>query len=213
MSALPRPVKSLLAEPTTDASVMRVWAKVQLKRRVPAPVVRPSFVAGLALSLLALVVVAWPSKPAPVRATPQANVACAQPEPTAEAMVRQHARRPSMLMGARPVTAAGLAIQGEGDAVGALWLSIDDASRQGRTEQVAALLGEIGEHHADDPRAAEALYLLGSLQLDTMKRPGLAASSFRRALELQPSEELVPELWARLQEAEAVTQRGTTPQR
>ena len=60
MNPLPRPVKTLLAEPPVDASVMRVWAKVQIKRRVPAPLARPWLVFAGAAALVAFVVMVYP---------------------------------------------------------------------------------------------------------------------------------------------------------
>ncbi len=205
MKALPRPVKTLLAEPPVDASVMRVWAKVQIKRRVPAPLARPWLVFAGAAALVAFVVMVYPrSTPAPallvaVGVAPVAPVVC-QPflGPSTPLM---HARRPTV-PASRPAGGAPVS-PGAIDVVGTLLLGVEDAAREGRTDQVVAVLGEIGEHHADDPRAAEALFMLGSLQLDAMNKPRLAEASFRRALELRPAEDLVPQLWERLQEAQA----------
>ena len=174
----------------------RVWARVQLRRRVPAPLVRPSLVLGGLAALVAFVVMVWPSRRAMPIAPPAAAVAevCAPIRlPTLGSPSAPHARRPMVTL-PRPVVAPGTA-PAETDVVGALLLSVEDAARDGRTEQVVAILGEIGAHHTDDARAAEALFMLGTVQLEVLKQPALAAASFRRALELSPSDDLVPKLW------------------
>lgn len=208
MKPLPRPVKTLLAEQALDASVMRVWAKVQIKRRVPAPLARPWLVFAGAAALVAFVARVYPpSPPAPAQLVvvgvgPVTDVAAACQPLSGPATPLMHARRPAVPM-SRPAGGSAAGAPGETDVVGTLLLGVEDAARDGRTDQVVAVLGEIGEHHADDPRAAEALFMLGSVQLDAMKKPRLAEASFRRALELRPAEDLVPQLWERLQEAEA----------
>ena len=192
MSPLPRPVKDVLAEPALDASVKRVWAKVQLRRRVPAPLVRPSLILGGVLALAAFVVTVWPPPKrvvpmAPVEAVAEVCAPIRLPHPSTP-----HARRPTVAL---PRPAGATAAPVEADVVGALLMSVEDAAREGHTDQVVAILGEIAAHHTDDPRAVEALYMLGTVQLEVLKQPSRAAASFRRALELSPSDDLVPRLW------------------
>ncbi len=210
---LRRPLKDVLEEPSVDASVMRVWARIQVQRRMPARLIRPSVAFCGALALAAFVAMVWPTAPVargPVMVAqvpaPVANVAC---RVAAERPAGFHGRRPAVPEVARPISSITSApmTETQGDVVGALLLSVEDAAREGRTEQVVAILGEIGSHHTDDPRAVEALYALGSLQLDVLHQPVFALASFQRALELQPSEELLPELWERYQAAQAASER------
>ncbi len=221
MKALPRPVKQVLAEPNLDASVARVWARVQRRRRVPRPLVRPPFVLAAMVAAISFVVffsVTAARRQLPVSAPAMAvkvpvsssAVACETTPPTravsapvtSVSVPLVHARRPN----APPTSVRNVNGQAV-DVVGALLQTADDAARDGHLDQVVAVLEEIASHHADDPRAAEALYTLGCLQLDVLKRPGLAAASLRRALELQPSADLVAPIWERLNEATAASAR------
>ncbi len=202
MSPLPRPVKDALAEPETDASVMRVWGKIQVQRRVPPPLVRPWLVLGAALALTAFVVLVWPSTK-PVVNVPVAAAAAISPEVTLRRVWRaaQGDRVPLVPRPTRSTVSEPGVAAAPDDVVGALLMSVEDAAREGRTEQVVAILGEIGAHHATDPRAAEALFMLGSLQLEVLNQPHRAVESFRRGLELNPADDLVPQMWAQYEAA------------
>jgi hypothetical protein len=186
---------------------MRVWARVQVKRRAPTPVVRPWLVGVAAVAAVAMVVVMRP-RPADLSSTVAVKaLAKGEPEktePVAPVVVVEAPQAPprvgpwlqgrhSLATFSRPVGVKADAVPA--DLVGSLLESAEDAWRAGQPSRVAAILGEVSEHHANDPRASEALFLLGLVQLDALKHPRLAKASFQRALELSPPEDLIAPLW------------------
>jgi hypothetical protein len=215
MKPLPRPVREVLDEPVSPASVMRVWARVQVKRRAPTPVARPWLVGVAAVAAVAMVVVARPRAAVNVMssgvesvvpvtksiiAASEAKKTESVAPPSVVAEVQAPSRvgpwlqgRHSLATFSRPVGVKADAVPA--DLVGALLESAEDAWRAGQPSRVAAILGEVSEHHANDPRASEALFLLGLVQLDALKHPRLAKASFQRALELNPPTDLVVPLW------------------
>jgi hypothetical protein len=219
MNRLPRPVKGVLAERTWDAEVMRGWARLQIKRRVRGPRVLPMFVAASVFLLAAVVWAATrPADAPPAEAlmvsAPPAHAASCMPEPvrpelpaTSVATVSfvspspgqpqaVHAR--AALAPTRrqlppaPACAGGPA---EPDVVGELMESVDEAWKAKDAPRMEALLLDIARHHEDDPRCAQALFVLGRLQLEYRHDAAAAAKSFHRALELDPPAELVGPLW------------------
>ena len=209
---LPRPIKSVLVETPVDAPVSRGWSRVQKKRRV-RDTVRKS---ALAVSCLLLAAsVGWavrPFFPGPAPVTPPAPVVVAAPAPSAplDTLVKELPKvQGRAVQVQRPVPAPSPAPQQvaipepEVDVVAALLESVRDAYEAGNTARASALLSEIAEKHEDDPRAAQALYVLGLIQLDRAKDAQGAADSFTHALELQPPPELVPSLWEALERARA----------
>ncbi len=219
MKPLPRPVREVLDEPVSPASVMRVWARVQVKRRAPTPVARPWLVGVAAVAAVAMVVVTRPR--APVGSVAEAvlvtksvkTIAASETKktesvaPPVVAEVQAPPRvgpwlqgRHSLATFSRPLVRADAV---PADLVGSLLESAEDAWRAGQPSRVAAILGEVSEHHANDPRASEALFLLGLVQLDALKHPRLAKASFQRALELNPPTDLVAPLWEAYQRSMA----------
>lgn len=214
MKPLPRPVREVLDEPASPASVMRVWARVQVKRRAPTPVVRPWLVGVAAVAAVAMVVVTRPrvtvasmagAEAVPVTKsiiaaseTKKTEAVVAAPVDVVEVLSPPRVGpwlqgRHSLATFSRPLGAKADAVPA--DVVGALLESAEDAWRAGQPARVVAILGEVSEHHANDPRASEALFFLGLVQLDALKHPRLAKASFQRALELSPPEDLVAPLW------------------
>lgn len=222
MKPLPRPVREVLDEPVSPASVMRVWARVQVKRRAPAPVARPWLVGVAAVAAVAMVVVTRPraavnamssgeesvvpvtksiiaaSETKKMETVPPPVVAEVQAPPRVGPWLQG---RHSLATFSRPVGVKADAVPA--DLVGSLLESAEDAWRAGQPSRVAAILGEVSEHHANDPRASEALFLLGLVQLDALKHPRLAKASFQRALELNPPTDLVVPLWEAYQRSMA----------
>jgi hypothetical protein len=210
MKPLPRPVREVLDEPASPASVMRVWARVQVKRRAPTPLIRPSFVGVAAVVGLVMVVVLRP------RGTDDALSSAAQVPVQTESVLTTRSitkteslpvvidvpapqvtpwlqGRHSLATFSRP--RGGKPDAASADVVGSLLESAEDAWRAGQPSRVIALLGEVREHHSNDPRASEALFFLGLVQLDALKHPRQAKVSFQRALELNPPTDLVAPLW------------------
>ena len=218
MKPLPRPVREVLDEPASPASVMRVWARVQVKRRAPTPLVRPWLVGVAAVAAVVMVVVTRPratvgsvGEAVPVT---KSMVAASEPkktEPVAPPVVAEVLPPPrvgpwlqgrhSLATFSRPLGAKADAVPA--DVVGELLESAEDAWRAGQPARVVAILGEVSEHHANDPRASEALFFLGLVQLDVQKHPRLAKASFQRALELNPPTDLVVPLWEAYQRSMA----------
>ncbi|MDP1917154.1 MAG: hypothetical protein Q8L14_13015 [Myxococcales bacterium] len=217
MKPLPRPVREVLDEPASPASVMRVWARVQVKRRAPTPVVRPWLVGVAVVAAIAMVVVtrARPAvgsvaEPVPVTRSIIAASETKKTETVAPPVVAEVQAprvgpwlqgRHSLATFSRPLSAKADAVPA--DLVGALLESAEDAWRAGQPARVVAILGEVSEHHANDPRASEALFFLGLVQLDALKHPRLAKASFQRALELSPPEDLIAPLWEAYQRSMA----------
>jgi hypothetical protein len=83
----------------------------------------------------------------------------------------------------------------EPDVVGELLVSVEEAWKQKDLPRMEGLLLDVANHHEDDPRAAQALFMLGRLQLEYRHDADAAADSFHHALELDPPEELVVPLW------------------
>lgn len=207
---LPRPVKSVLTDGPVDAAVSRGWSRVQRKRRRRDNVRK----GALAVSCLLLAAsVGWAVRPyfGPSTAVPaKPAVVAAAPAPL-DALVKElpkvQGRAPAVQRPVPPAAAAPAAQQHadiadpELDVVAALLESVRDAYDAGNTARAAALLQEIAEKHEEDPRAAQALYVLGLIQLDKTKDPKGAVESFTHALELQPPPELVPTLWEALERA------------
>jgi hypothetical protein len=79
--------------------------------------------------------------------------------------------------------------------VGELMESVDEAWKAKDAPRMEALLLDIAQHHEDDARCAQALFVLGRLQLEYRHDSAAAAKSFHRALELDPPAELVGPLW------------------
>lgn len=213
MKPLPRPVREILEEPASPASVMRVWARVQVKRRAPPPLARPWLVGVAAVAAVAMVVMTRPratdvalSSSLPVAAAESTkSIAVAEAQPVVVTPPQRVADSPPPRVGpwlqgrhslstfARPIGAKTDTVPA--DVVGSLLESAEDAWRAGQPMRVVALLGEVSEHHSNDPRASEALFFLGLVQLDALKHPRLAKASFQRALELNPPADLVAPLW------------------
>lgn len=221
MKPLPRPVREVLNEPATPASVMRVWARVQVKRRAPTPVVRPWLVGVAAVAAVAMVVVMRPramdmsgsealSSTVAVKAFAASETKKTEPVVAAPIVAEVQAPprvgpwlqgRHSLATFSRPLGVKADAVPA--DLVGSLLESAEDAWRAGQPARVVAILGEVSEHHANDPRASEALFFLGLVQLDALKHPRLAKASFQRALELNPPTDLVVPLWEAYQRSMA----------
>jgi hypothetical protein len=210
MKPLPRPVREVLDEPASQASVMRVWARVQVKRRAPTQVVRPWLVGIAAVAALAMVVVTRPrasdaalAGSLPTRAATETvlttkSISKAEPPSVVADLPAPRVGpwlqgRHSLATFSRPL--GGRADASSADVVGSLLESAEDAWRAGQPSRVVALLGEVQEHHSNDPRASEALFFLGLVQLDALKHPRQAKASFQRALELNPPTDLVAPLW------------------
>ena len=208
---LPRPIKSVLQEPALDQPVARGWARVQKKRRV-RDTARKTVLAVACLLLAASV--GWAVRPLfpstmPAVAAPVVPVAAKATSAPLDALVKELPRvqgraqlvqRPALPVAApqQPHVAEPVP---EVDVVAALLLSVRDAYDAGNTSRAAALLSEIAERHSADPRAAQALYVLGLIQLDKNHDANAAADSFTHALELDPPAALVPELWRALERA------------
>ncbi|MBK7864552.1 MAG: tetratricopeptide repeat protein [Archangiaceae bacterium] len=209
---LSRPIKSMLEPGSTDAPISRGWSRVQKKQRT-RDTVRKSALAVCCLSLA--VAVGWAVRPLFPRPAAPAVVVAAAPasvRPASarlDALVQQLPRvqgRPAQVQRPAPAPQAAATSplpEPEVDVVAALLESVRDAYDAGNTSRAAALLSEIAEKHSDDPRAAQALYVLGLIQLDKTHEPGAAAASFTRALELGPPNELVAPLWKSLERARA----------
>ena len=220
MKPLPRPVREVLDEPASAASVMRVWARVQVKRRAPAPMVRPWVVGVAAVAAVAVVVLTRPRGPAvsmsdSALASNVVQAKSVSEKASSEFVVTESVTpqvppprvgpwlqgRHSLATFSRPIgTKAGAE---PADVVGSLLASAEDAWRAGQPSRVVALLGEVSEHHSNDPRASEALFFLGLVELDVLKHPRLARASFQRALELNPPSDLVVPLWEAYQRSMA----------
>jgi hypothetical protein len=207
---LPRPIKSVLQEPSLDQPVARGWSRVQKKRRV-RDTARKTVLAVACLLLAASI--GWALRPMfpstmPAVASPVVPVAKAPSAPL-DALVKdlpkvqgraQLVQRPAQPPAPPQQPPVAVPVP-EVDVVAALLLSVRDAYDAGDTTRAAALLSEIAERHAADPRAAQALYVLGLIQLDKNHDPKAAADSFTHALELDPPAQLVPELWRSLERA------------
>jgi hypothetical protein len=205
-------VKSSLEEGAFDAQVARGWPRLERKRRL-RDTARKSV---LAVSCLVLAgSLGWAVRPfffgarqgAPLSTEAQKSVA---PPPAAvplDALMQQlpkvQGRAVQVQRPVRSSVPAGPADAPEPqvDVVAALLESVRDAYEHGDVARARALLSEIAEKHEDDARAAQALYVLGLIQLDRDRDPKSAAQSFTRALELDPPPELVPTLWQGLQRA------------
>lgn len=208
---LPRPVKAVLSDAPRDASVMRTWARLQRTRRVSTSRTTSLglVVAGLCSAAAgALLVIAWQRTGAPA---PEARVlaSMAVPEsvsrPTVSALLAQGRTAPAPhahLAAATPRPPAPVPVEppAPADPVHALLDSAADAVRVADYARAASLLGEVAEHHPDDPRTPTALFALGRLQAENLNRRADAARSFTRALELGPDERLVVPLWRALEE-------------
>ncbi|MBL8949809.1 MAG: hypothetical protein JNK82_03470 [Myxococcaceae bacterium] len=215
---LQRPIKSVLHEGAYDAPVTRGWLRVQRKRAVRDTVRK----GALAVSCLLLAAsVGWAVRPlfpstmpAPAPSVaPAPQVAAAPLDSLMQALPRVHARtvalqRPApAAVPAPPAPAPKVEPAAEPvDVVAALLESVRLAYEAGDVSRATALLHEIGEKHADDPRAAQALYVLGLIQLDKQGDAEHAAESFTHALELSPAPELVAPLWQALERARALQQ-------
>lgn len=208
---LPRPIKSILQEPALDQPVARGWSRVQKKRRV-RDTARKSVLAVACLLLAASV--GWALRPLfPSTLPAQAPVAKAPPLdalvkelPRVQGraqLVQRPAPAPPQQQPEQPQPPHAVEPDPEVDVVAALLLSVRDAYDAGNMSRAAALLSEIAERHAEDPRAAQALYVLGLIQLDKSHDAKGAAKSFTHALELDPPAALVPELWRALERARA----------
>ena len=204
---LPRPIKSVLSEAASDAPVSRGWTRVQRKRRV-RDTARKTVLAVSCLMLAAAV--GWAVRPLLSSAPHPRVVVVAQAPAPLDTLVQQLPKVQGRAVAVqRPAPAPAPAPQAidapkaRVDVVGALLESVRDAYESGNTTRAAVLLTEIAEKHEDDPRAAQALYVLGLIQLERAKDPKSAAASFTHALELQPPPELVPVLWQALERARA----------
>ncbi|MDP3233264.1 MAG: tetratricopeptide repeat protein [Myxococcales bacterium] len=212
MKPLPRPVREVLDEPVSPASVMRVWARVQVKRRAPTPLARPWLVGVAAVAAVALVVVTRPRPAVGSMSSGEESVAPVTKSMVAASETKERVAPAPVVAEVKAPPRVGPWLQGRhslatfsrplvkadgvpADLVGSLLESAEDAWRAGQPARVVAILGEVSEHHADDPRASEALFFLGLVQLDAMKHPRLAKASFQRALELNPPTDLVVPLW------------------
>ncbi len=210
---LPRPVKSVLTDGPVDAAVSRGWSYVQRKRRRRDNVRR----GVLAVSCLLLAAsVGWALRPyLGPPAKPAVAAAAALPlDALVKELPKVQGRAPAVQRPLPPAAVAPAAPQQpvaipdpELDVVGALLESVRDAYDAGNSARAAVLLQEIAEKHEEDPRAAQALYVLGLIQLDKTKDPKGAAKSFTHALELQPPPELVPVLWQALERAQGARGR------
>jgi hypothetical protein len=210
---LPRPVKAILREGGLDAPVSRGWSRVQRKRQV-RDTARKSVLGVSCLVLAAAVgwaVRPYLSTPRPSAAAPLAGVEASAVKTAApldtlvDQLPKVHGRAVQVQrpVPAAPPAAPVAAPQPEVDVVGALLESVRDAYEHGDTARAAALLSEIAEKHEEDPRSAQALYVLGLIQLDKNHDAKGAAVSFNHALELDPPAELVPTLWEALERARA----------
>ncbi len=210
---LERPIRSLLQEGAFDAPVSRGWLRVQ-KKRARRDTLRKSVLAVSCLALAASI--GWAVRPLfpstmPAQVAAPAPKAVAAPAPAPlDSLVKElpkvHARTVAMQRPVAPVAAPAPAPTEQPgkapvDTVAAVLESVRQAYEAGDVARASALLQEIGEKHADDPRAAQALYVLGLIQLDRLKDAPHAAESFTRALELSPAPELVAPLWQALQRA------------
>jgi len=211
---LERPIKTLLHEGSFDAPVSRGWLRVQRKRAV-RDTARKSVLAASCLLLAASV--GWAVRPLfpstmPAAPAPKAVAAAPSAPQQLDSLVQQlpkvHARTVALQRPA-PVAAAVVSapkaepVKPPVDVVAALLESVRQAYEAGDISRATALLQEIGEKHADDPRAAQALYVLGLIQLDRQRDAAHAAESFTHALELAPPAELVAPLWQALERARA----------
>jgi hypothetical protein len=215
---LPTPIKSVLQEGAPDAPVSRGWSRVQRKRAV-RDTARKSVLAVSCLLLAASV--GWalrPLFPATLPAQKADPLAAAKParagKPAAlDSLVQQlpkvQARSVALQRPApapAPAAQPAVAPQPDVDVVAALLESVRDAYDAGNVARATVLLQEIGEKHEDDPRAGQALYVLGLIQLERNKDPQSAVDSFTHALELSPPPELVPTLWQALERARSLAE-------
>jgi hypothetical protein len=209
MKPLPRPVRQVLDDSSNAASVMRVWARVQVERRAPPRLARP-WLAGIPTAAALVMVVAMKFRSPPASTVSQASmgegaalktrsVQKGAEQTLPSTLLAEPARIGPWLQGRHSLSTfgrrSGVRAESPSDVVGSLLASAEDAWQEGQPLRVVALLGEVSEHHADDPRACEALFLLGLVQLDVLKHPLLAKASFQRALELDPPEDLIAPLW------------------
>jgi hypothetical protein len=204
---LPRPIKQVLVDKPRDAAVIRTWARLQRSRRTSP--VRTSAVGVVAASVLSaacavLLLGGWSRTPtsvegssvgAQVSSRPSVSTLLAQGRQTATT----HARLPS-LPRVPTVTEPAVTVVPPPDPVRAMLDAAGDAVRAGDYGLAAALLSELGDHHADDPRTPTALFALGRIQAENLHQRDEAARSFTRALELGPDEKLVVPLWNALQD-------------
>lgn len=209
---LPRPIKSVLQEPSLDQPVARGWARVQKKRR-RRDTARKSVLAVACLLLAASI--GWALRPmfpstmpavAPPPVVPVAKATSAPLDALVKELPKVQGRAQLVQRPTAPPTPPQqhehvAPAEAEVDVVSALLLSVRDAYDAGNFTRAAALLSEIAERHAADPRAAQALYVLGLIQLDKNHDAKAAADSFTHALELDPPSQLVPELWRSLERA------------
>jgi tRNA nucleotidyltransferase/poly(A) polymerase len=193
----------MLQEQSWDQAVNRGWMVIERKLRVRRWT-RRAAAGGAALSLIASGVSVFLNWPAP-ESDPEPTLALLAPPPKLDNLVvdlpkvTQKARTPAMRRA--PAVVVAPAENPDIDQVGQLLLSVQDAWKANNVQRVAALLAEVAEHHPRDPRAAQSLYLLGRIQLERFKDRKAAAISLHHALELNPSEDLVPAIWAAYQRA------------
>lgn len=200
---LPRPIKSVLQEGAFDAPVSRGWSRVQRKRAL-RDTARKSVLAVSCLVLAASV--GWALRPLfpSTLPAPKVQATRAPLDSIVQQLPKVHARAVAVqrpLSVVAPAAAPEAAPQPEVDVVAALLESVRDAYDAGNIARASALLQEIAEKHADDPRAAQALYVLGLIQLERTKDAAGAEKSFNHALELSPPPSLVPTLWQALERA------------
>jgi hypothetical protein len=192
MTRLPRPVKSALEGRTWDAEVTRGWARLQIKRRVGRRAPVGQVLAAAAAVLIAAVV--WDvTRPSAARvddvlvsAPPARAVSCVEHAPIAAS---------SAIPVAMTLPVAPVCAPKKTDVVGELLLGVGEALKKKDVPRMEALLGEITQHHENDPRTAQALFVLGRIQLEYRHDAVSAAKSFHHALELDPPADLVAPLW------------------
>ncbi len=198
------PLRRDLREPFDDARLAAVWQRVEAGLATPAPVrwLRAALpvVALVAVSAALLsrgqrapaprppavpmVTAAAPSRPVATTATATARVAEAPPAAVTA---------PPTAPAARPAPAALTVDQ--------LWARVDQARRAHAPAEADRWLRRIVEGHPTHPSAATAAFTRGRLLRASLGRPGEAARSFARAIDLGVPRSLEEDAWARVVEA------------
>lgn len=210
MKPLPRDVKSLLEAPRTEEAVARTWVRLERSRagaRSSGRLVL-ALAATVLVGLVTTAVVASRRAPAKTLSTSaesvvvtptthdfkgETKVVAVTPTPSlATVMMQGRARRLE-----RPLAQDS----GHADVVGQLLESAVEAFVAGDAQRSAVLLSETVTHHADDPRAVEALVTLGWLQLEHLGQADQATRTLERALAQPLSQQLFDRAWPLLQKA------------
>ena len=200
------PLRRDLREPFDDARLAAVWQRVEAGLVTPAPVrwLRAALPAAALVAVSAALLSRGQRAPAP-RPRAVATVTAAAPArpvatPATATATARVAESPTAAVTALP-TAPVVRPAAAALAVDQLWARVDQARRAHAPTEADRWLRRIVEGHPTHPSAATAAFTRGRLLRASLGRPGEAARSFARAIDLGVPRSLEEDAWARVVEA------------